>query len=101
MRVQTSFKMANLIKEVLPDYEVQQIKIDARQYVMYVDYDKSTGDLDYDYKIDKYRVIEIIYPPEYYATPSYLNTRQLNKIFKDSDKTLNGFKRELKQALEV
>ena len=101
MYVQASKKMASLIQKVVPTYQVQQVKIDARQYTMLVDYDIYTGAKDYDSKTDTYKVIEILYPVEYYAMPRYINTEFLKRVFKDSDKTLDGYKKELINAIEV
>jgi hypothetical protein len=101
MYVQPTIKMASLIKEVMPTYQVQQVKLDARQYKMLVDYDIYTGTGDYDYKTDTYKVIEIIYPAEYYAMPTYINTETLKRIYKNSDKTFQGFKTELINELAV
>lgn len=59
-------------------------------------------------KVDKLRdffegekqVIIIIYPYNYYALPHMIDNNDLLQIFKNSDKTYNGFFNALLEAVE-
>ena len=47
------------------------------------------------------QVIKIIYPYGYYALPLIIDNRELNRIFKNSDKTYQGFFNDLLEYVEV
>lgn len=42
---------------------------------------------DYDYTTGEYKVIQIVWPYNYYAMPTYLTTAELNRIHRDSHAT--------------
>lgn len=49
----------------------------------------------------KMRILVLNYPPEDYAVPRYLTTRDLNAVFNKSDGTLEGFYRALLEETEI
>lgn len=101
MRVQTSKVMADLLQKHFKKYTIYKTKMSENQFKYCVDLDVFNHDDDFDYKTNKYNVIVIEYPCEYYACNSYLTTKDLTKIFNKSDKTLDGFINAVKNAIEI
>lgn len=46
-------------------------------------------------------IISICYPYNYYAMPNDLDDKELLRIFKNSDKTYNGFFEKLLDEIEI
>lgn len=89
-------------KNQFKDYRINLIKLSEQQFEHYVDingyYEHS---VDYNYKTSKFNVIEVCYPYDYYACNKYLTTKDLHKIYKQSDKTYNGFMQTFFECVEV
>lgn len=49
----------------------------------------------------KNNAILVDYPPKYYAYPKYITTNDLVRVFRRSDKTIDGFIREFKEYIEI
>lgn len=58
-------------------------------------------DEDYDITTGTMQVIKIIYPDSYYAWPRYLTTKELRSIYKNSNRTYEGFMEELAEMVEI
>lgn len=103
MRVKATNVMAKFLSEKLKDmgYEIYFTKMSERAYRLSVDIDYFEHDEDFDYKNEKYGVIVVEYPPEYYACNEYLTTKDLVKLFRDSDKTVDGFIANVKNEIEI
>lgn len=101
MKVKVTYPMLKEIKKALPKYNVSLEKYTLEQYERFVDFDVYRNEIDYDDKTGKMKVIKIIYPDSYYAMPRYLTTKDLSQIFKYSDKTYNGFIKELVDYCEI
>lgn len=85
------------------DYQINLIKLSEQQFNRLVDsnYGYYEHSVDYDYKTSKFNVIEVCYPYNYYACNTYLTTKDLHNIYKQSDKTYNGFIKAFFDAVEV
>ena len=70
-------------------------------YKIKVDFGIWGNENDYLPACDKMRAVKIVYPPEYYAMPQYLTSRELVKIFRKTDKTYNGFMDAVLDAISV
>ena len=87
--------------EKTKDYKIELLKLTDEQYSYWVDFDGKSMDFDYNWGTGIWQVLKIIYPQEYYAIPQYLTTRDLHKIYKDSDKTYSGFVNALIDYIEI
>ena len=94
-----TLKKAMADNERTKDYEMITEKLTNEQYCFYVG--SYGGDLDFDYRDGKYKVFKIIYPSEYYATPRYITTEELQWIFKRSNKTLEDFLDKFIDLIEI
>lgn len=90
MKIKTSKVLAKLLNDNIKEFNIYQQKLTPQQFGWYVDCINS-HDNDYDYKTDKYSVLYITYPANWYANTKYITTDDLYQIFKKSNKTLNGF----------
>lgn len=103
MLVKATKNMAAEIKKrvQLPEIEsISIVKMPHNQFAWYVDCMGYHYE-DYNSKTGLYSVIKITYAPGCYAMPRYLTTRELNAIFRDSDKTADGFFQELADAIAI
>jgi hypothetical protein len=99
--IKVSGSMVKYIKDIIPkDYEVKLIKLTDREFRFMVDYDEYSNDVDYGVD-NMYRVIQVLYPYEYYAMPKYLTTKDLTRIYKNSVKYGVDFNKELISEIEV
>lgn len=90
MKIKTSKVLAKLLNDNIKEFDICQRKITSRHFRLCVDCTQ-THDNDYDYKTDKYSVLCITYPSNWYANSVYITTDDLHRIYKQSNKTLNGF----------
>ena len=101
MKIKATKTLASVLNKNIKEYQINLVKLNDKQFSYYVDIDIYNHDIDYDYTTNKFNVIEIIYPFEYYANNRYITTKELTKIFNKSDKTLNGFIDAFKSYVEV
>jgi hypothetical protein len=85
----------------LPDYKISLVKIPRERYIALVDCDIFANDIDYDMRTGNMKAILVEYPIEYYAMPRYVTTRELQRIFRESDHSYDGFKRSLIDNIEI
>ena len=74
------------------NYEITLEKMTIDQFTRTVDIDARYSfkyDPDYNYKTDKYNVIMINYPLNFYATPKFLATCDLTNLFRNQTKPLS------------
>lgn len=71
------------------------------EYRAYVDCDIFNHDEDYDSCKGTFKVLVVIYNDDCYAMNKYLTTRDLNRLFKDSDGTAEGFFYEVNQEIMI
>ena len=105
MKVLATKTMTNAINDFLKENGERKRAIyetlSRWAYKCMIDFDVWANEIDYLPKTDALRVIKIVYPPEYFAMPRYLTSNDLVKIFKKSDKTYNGFMRELMDEIAL
>ena len=93
---------AELNKQIKPTgYRAELQKLTAREYAIYIDYDIYANAIDRDRKTGLYSAIVIHYPPEMYATPKALTTRDLNRLYTQSDGTAPDFWGRVKEEIEI
>ena len=94
MKVAATSTMTKEINKYLTEHGKKMravyLTLMPRDYEIKVDYDLLRNEIDYLPASGKMRVISIVYPPEFYATPRHLTTIDIVKIFKRTDKTFNG-----------
>ena len=82
-------------------YEFNYIELSRRDYSILVDYDLLKYETDYNCENDRFRVIVLNYPPEYYAAPLYITTNLLVKCFRNSDHSLSDFLNALQDEIII
>lgn len=105
MKVQATTTMT---KELNKYFKANNIPFNAvyesmseNAYKWYVSTDIWDNEADYIPQSGKMRAIKIYYPDNYYATPRYLTSRDLVRVFRKSDKTFNGFMKDLYDDIAV
>ena len=98
-KVMVKFLNNNLLKS--KGYKAVFNEMTTDQYCLYVNYNIMDHENDYNYNTGKMKSIKILYPDNYYAVPRFLTTNDLVKIFKNSDKTVQGFLNELWNEIEI
>lgn len=106
MKIQVSKVFANFInktaKEMGFEAHAEVVALRSSAYTFATGTDRWDGDCDYDWESDTYRVIEVSYPYEFYATRRFLTTYELVKEFRSRGvKTTEGLKDMLKDMLEI
>ena len=106
MNIKVSKVFANFInktaKEMGFEAHAEVIALRSSAYTFATGNDVWDGECDYCWKTDTYRVIEVSYPYEYYATRRFLTTYELVKEFrKRGVKTAEELKEMLKDMLEI
>ena len=83
-------------------YSVQYVTLKPEQYERLVGDAMNAMDWgDFSSATGKIRAWVVQYPAEDYALNRYVTTAELNKIFKQSDKSLKGFVGEILNAIEI
>ena len=90
MKVMISNPMLKVMKQALKEYRITLEKLTYDQYRIYVDFNVFAHMEDYNG--ETFKCFRIAYPAEYYAQPQYITTRDLTRIFRNSDGTLESFK---------
>ena len=106
MNIQVSKVFANFInktaKEMGFEAHAEVIALRSSAYTFATGNDMWDGDCDYDWKTDTYRVIEVSYPHDFYATRRFLTTHELVQEFrKRKVESVAELKEMLKDMLEI
>lgn len=101
MKVKASRVMASLLDKNIKYCKISFIQMSSDSYRRYVDTEIYMHDNDIDYRTGKYNAILVNYPSEYYAYPKYITTNDLVRVFRMSDKTVDGFICEFKKYIEI
>lgn len=106
MKIQVSKTFAKFIndtaKEMGFEAHAQVIALRSSAYTFATGTDRWDGGCDYDWKTGTYRVIEVSYPYDFYATRKFLTTYALNLEFrKRGVKTVDELKAVLRDMLEI
>lgn len=67
------------------------VELTREQYAALVDYELLRHMDDYKPEKGRFAAIAVSYNPLYNAATVYITTNELNRIFRGSDKTYNGF----------
>ena len=89
------------IEDRFPGYSVTLEKLSADVFQRTVDMDVYRHEIDYSARTEKFSVLRIGYPSAYYAMPAYLTTADLWRLFRASDKTWEGFLRQIDREIEI
>lgn len=104
MKVMVSKTMVNKINAFFKTagikYHAAYVEMPLDRYLLYVGsgYDNK---LDFKPSVNKMKAIRIEYPPSMFAMNRFVTTNDLSKIFHKSDKTLDGFMKELYAEVEI
>jgi hypothetical protein len=103
MKIKVSNPMTKEIRKALDDIiETAAItKMSIEEYKWNVDLDVIYHEDDWDAEANKFKVIRITYPAECYAPPRYITTQDLNRVFRHSDRTYDGFFREIRNEYAI
>ena len=106
MNIQVSKVFAKFIndtaKEMGFETHAEVIALRSSAYTFATGTDRWDGECDYCYETDTYRVIEVSYPWDFYATRKFLTTYALNMEFrKRGVKTVDELKAMLRDMLEI
>lgn len=107
MKLTTTKKLANILNkeiknnEKTKNYKISRVEMSERTFSNWVDINIFDNEIDFDYINNKYNVIQVEYPPEYYAVNEYITTKDLTKIYKASNKTWAGFIAKFIEYIEI
>lgn len=106
MKIQVSKTFAKFIndtaKEMGFEAHAEVIALRSSAYTFATGTDRWDGECDYNWDTDTYRVIEVSYPWDFYATRRFLTTYALNLEFrKRGVKTVDELKAMLRDMLEI
>lgn len=101
MLVKATKKLAKILNDNIKDYTITLETLTEKQYSFYVDIDTFYHTNDYNIKTNKFNVIVIQYPNEFYAVNRYITTNDLNRIFNACNKTLEDFILKFKNEIEI
>ena len=101
MFVKVSNPMIKVMKKAMPTYKFNLVLLSPDDYKLKVDYDLFRNESDFNWDQHKFKAVQIRYPDTYYALPRYVTTRDLHRIYKNSDGTIEDFITELKKDIEV
>lgn len=106
MRIQVSKVFANFInktaKEMGFEAHAEVIALRSSAYTFATGNDRWHGECDYDWETGTYRVIEVSYPYNFYATRKFLTTHELTTEFnRNGVKDIAGLKEMLRNMLEI
>lgn len=93
MKVKVSKTMVKTLNQELKEKGLRFdfVTMPENCYKFYVSYDILTNSDDYNYETEKFSVISVSYPNDYYACNNYLSSNDLRKCFLNSDRTYSGF----------
>lgn len=92
MKVQVTKVMANLLNKEIPEFTFRLEKHSTGWWSDPDDYDCKTG-------LTKFLVV--YYPASYYALPQSFSTKDLVQCFRRSDRTLEGFIKQVKDMVMI
>lgn len=76
-------------------------EMSPREYESLVDSDLCSNEIDYNINTGRFKVLCVIYKGDCYCMNKYLTTRDLNRLFNDSDKTAEGFFNEVNNEIMI
>ena len=89
-------------KEMGFEAHAEVLALRSSAYTFATGVDMWDGECDYDWKTGTYRVIEVSYPYDFYATRKFLTTYELTREFRQRGvKTVEELKEMLRDMLEI
>ena len=106
MNIKVSKVFANFINKTAKEMgfkaHAQVIALRSSAYTFATGVDQWDGERDYDWETGTYRVIEVSYPYEFYATRKFLTTYELTREFRQRGvKNVEELKEMLRDMLEI
>lgn len=106
MNIQVSKVFAKFINKTAKEMgfkaHAEVVALRSSAYTFATGTDLWDAGADYDWEHDTYRVIEVSYPYDFYATRKFLTTYELNQEFKRRGvKTEDELKEMLRDMLEI
>lgn len=92
MKVQVTKVMAKLLNKEIPQFS---FSVEEHTTGWFSDPD------DYNPKTGRTKVLVVNYPPHYYAIPQVFTTKDLVQCFHRSDRTLEGFIKQVKDMVMI
>lgn len=100
----TSINAATLeeLKKHFSRFDFDLIYLNEQQYRIFIDYRIMDHLNDLDTNKNKFKVISINYPAEYYAAPAYLTTNDLKNCYYDTiDGTIDSYIENIAALIEI
>lgn len=103
MKIMASKKMALYLQQQTrgAEFSIDYVELKPEAYSFLVDGDEWRNEVDYIWSVGRFKVLRVSYPSSYFAGCRYLTTRELTRIFDNSDGTADGFMRSFFEAVEV
>ena len=101
MKVKATNPMVKVIRDVLTGCRVSLVKMTPEVYRVSVDYDVLRNTSDYNANTGYMQVIRIEYPAEYYALPQYVTTRDLARVYRNSNGSFQGFTEAIRNEYAI
>jgi hypothetical protein len=103
MQIKVSKRMALFLQQKTrgANFSVDYVELAPKAFSFLVDGDEWRNEADYIWSVGRFKVLRISYPSSYFAGCRYLTTRDLTRIFDESDGTADGFIRSFFEAVEV
>lgn len=92
MKVQVTKVMAKFLNKEIPEFT---FKMEKHTTGWWSDPD------DYDCKTGMTKFITVYYPAQYYALPKSFSTKDLIQCFRQSDRTVEGFVKAVRNMVEI
>lgn len=101
MEVKVSKTIARTLQKAFQDYEVLYCELPVEGYKLFVDYNVNAHINDYDWDKQVMKYIKVLYPYEDYGNANYLTTNDLERLFHESDKTMDGFIQRVFDEIQI
>ena len=100
----TSINAATLeeLKKHFNRFDFDLIYLNDSQYRLFVDYRIMDHLIDFDTAKNKFKVIAVYYPAEYYAAPAYITSSDLKNCYYETiDGTINSYIENIAALIEI
>lgn len=101
MLVKVSNKMRKFLADNIPEYNFTLEKMSLNEYRIKVDFEPIYHTDDLRDSDGKMQAIKVIYPADFYAMDRYLTTRDLVKLFRNTDSTAAEFIQAVKDEIAI
>ncbi len=101
MKIATTKALTNILNKN-SKYQITLEKLTIEQFKILVDFDVWEHETDFDFAINKFKVIKIKYNNLDHACDNYITTKDLTKILHDlKEKTLDAFINAFNEFVEI